>query len=88
MLNLGLHLGALMHSVQVAGNMWTRQHSNVPLPNWPTVPGEPDLEIMHQTEDAIPLCPRRVVSAPRSGSDGRSYGNDGDDGGVDGNGDE
>ncbi len=42
MVLLCMHIGSLMHLVQLAGDTWTHQHPNVSLPDWPAVPGEPD----------------------------------------------
>jgi hypothetical protein len=74
-----MHLGALTRSIQLHGNTWARQHANLKLPDWPPMPGEPELKVMRPTEDAIPTRPRRVGPAPGPGSD-----DDGDDG-SDGN---
>ncbi len=52
------------------------------------MPGEPDLEVMRPTKDAIPPRPRRVVPVPRPGSDGGSDGDDGEGGGDGGEGDD
>jgi hypothetical protein len=73
-----MQIAALTRSIQLAGDMWAGQHTNVPLPDWPAVPGEPDLEVMRPTEDAIPPRPHRVkpVTGPGDGED-----DDGDDGG-------
>ncbi len=64
-----MHLRALTRSIQLAGNMWAKQQTNVLLPDWLAVPGEPDLEVMRLTEDAILPRPCWVKLVPGPGSD-------------------
>jgi hypothetical protein len=71
-----LHISALTLMIQLASNSRVSQHTNLSLPDWLSVPGEPDLEVMRLTEDAIPPRPCRVGrTRPPGGSDD---GNDGD----------
>jgi hypothetical protein len=72
-----MHIGALTQSIKLHGDTWARQHANLTLPDWPPVPGEPELEVMRPTEDAIPPRPCRVGPSPGPRSDN----DDGDDGG-------
>jgi hypothetical protein len=55
-----MHVGALTRTIQIAGDTRVSQHANMSLPDWPPVPGKPDLEVMRPTEDAIPPRPRQA----------------------------
>ncbi len=75
-----MHIGALTRSIQINGNTWASQHANQTLPDWLPVPGEPELEVMRPTEDAIPPRPRRVKPVTGPGDDEDDDGDDGGDG--------
>jgi hypothetical protein len=61
-----------MCMLQLAGNIWAGQYSYLTPLDWCTIHGEPDLEVMQLTEDAIPLRHCRVDCASRPGGSGNS----------------
>jgi hypothetical protein len=64
-----MHIRALTRSIQLHGDTWVSQQANMPLPDWLPVPGEPELEVMCPTEDAITPQPCQVSPGPGPGND-------------------
>ncbi len=56
-----MHIGALTRSIRLHCDTWVSQHANMLLPDWPPVLGEPELEVMRPTEDAIRLLQMLVA---------------------------